>query len=94
MDPLTQALALARTIAEIIKITIEAMPPETRAEFGRLHVEQMQRWQGLDARSHQVRHDVEPRGRDVVGREVEPRALGHRTSPMQGMRGESVLEGP
>lgn len=44
MDPITAALQLANTIAEIIKLAIEAMPPETRAEYAKLQLEDLKQW--------------------------------------------------
>ena len=44
MDPLTAALLLANTIAKIVLLSIESQPPEVRAEFARLHLEQLQQW--------------------------------------------------
>jgi hypothetical protein len=44
MDPLTAALQLARTIAEIIKLVIESQPADVRAEFARIHLEDLKRW--------------------------------------------------
>jgi hypothetical protein len=44
MDPLTAALNLANTIAEIVKLAIESQPPEVRAEIARMHLEDMKRW--------------------------------------------------
>lgn len=39
MDPLTAALQLANTIAEIVKLAMESQPPEVRAEMWRQHLE-------------------------------------------------------
>jgi hypothetical protein len=44
MDPLTAALQLANTIAEIVRLAIEAQPPEVRAELAKLHLEQLRAW--------------------------------------------------
>lgn len=44
MDPLTAALQLANTIAEIVKLSIEAQPPEVRAEFAKMQLEDFKRW--------------------------------------------------
>lgn len=44
MDPLTAALQLANTIAQIVKLTIEAQPPEVRAEYAKLQLEDLKRW--------------------------------------------------
>lgn len=44
MDPLTVALQLALTVAQIIKLVIESQPPEVRAERARLELEALQRW--------------------------------------------------
>lgn len=44
MDPITAALNLANTIAEIVKLSIESQPPEVRAEFARMQMEDMKRW--------------------------------------------------
>ncbi len=45
MDPLTAALQLANTIAEIVKLAIESQPADVRAELARLHLEEFRRWQ-------------------------------------------------
>jgi hypothetical protein len=47
MDPLTAALVLANTIAEIVKQAIEAQPAEARAEFARMQVEDLQKWRAF-----------------------------------------------
>lgn len=47
MDPVTQALTLAATIAQIILTSIQAMPPDQRAEFARLQLEDLRRWHDL-----------------------------------------------
>lgn len=44
MDPLTAALILANTIAELIKLAIESQPIETRADFARLQLEDYKKW--------------------------------------------------
>lgn len=44
MDPLTAALVLANTVAEIVKLAIESQPPEVRAEFAKMHLEDMKKW--------------------------------------------------
>lgn len=44
MDPLTAALNLANTIAEIIKLAIESQPPEVRAEFARQQAQDLMAW--------------------------------------------------
>ena len=47
MDPLTAALNLATALVEVWAKIIDAMPPDAKAEFGRLAVEDMRRWQSL-----------------------------------------------
>jgi len=44
MDPLTAALNLATTVAQIVKLVIESQPPEVRAEFARIHLEDLKHW--------------------------------------------------
>jgi hypothetical protein len=47
VDPLTAALQLANTIAEIVKLAIEAQPPEVRAEFARIQLEDLKAWRAF-----------------------------------------------
>ena len=47
MDPLTAALVLANTIAEIVKLAIEAQPPEVRAAFAQQQLEDFQKWRAF-----------------------------------------------
>jgi len=47
MDPLTAALILANTIAEIVKMAIEAQPAETRAEYARVQLEDWKLWRAF-----------------------------------------------
>lgn len=44
MDPLTAALQLANTVAEIIKLGIEAQPIDVRAEYARIQLEDLKAW--------------------------------------------------
>lgn len=44
MDPLTAALQLANTIAEIVKLAIESQPPEVRAELARMQLDDLKAW--------------------------------------------------
>lgn len=44
IDPLTAALVLANTVAEIIKMMIEAQSPETRAKFAEMQMQDLQKW--------------------------------------------------
>lgn len=44
MDPLTAALQLATTIAEIVKLTIEAQPMEVRAEYAKQALADFKAW--------------------------------------------------
>lgn len=44
MDPITAALVLANTIAEIVKLSIEAQPPAVRAEYAKIQLEDFQKW--------------------------------------------------
>lgn len=50
MDPLTAALQLANTIADIVKLSIESQPPEVRAEFAKMQLEDLKAWRQLLAR--------------------------------------------
>jgi hypothetical protein len=50
MDPLTAALQLANTIAEIVKLTIEAQPPEVRAAYAKAQLEDFQKWRDFLSR--------------------------------------------
>jgi hypothetical protein len=47
MDPLSAALVLANTIAEIVKLAIESQPAEVRAEFARLQLEDLKAWRAF-----------------------------------------------
>lgn len=47
MDPLTAALTLANTIAEIVKLAIEGQPVEVRAELWRLYLEDLKAWRAF-----------------------------------------------
>jgi hypothetical protein len=47
MDPLTAALVLANTIAEIVKSAIESQPPEVRAELARMQLEDVKAWRAF-----------------------------------------------
>jgi hypothetical protein len=47
MDPITAALKLADTIAEIVKLAMESQPPEVRAELWRMHLEDMKAWRSF-----------------------------------------------
>ncbi len=47
MDPITAALVLANTIAEIIKLAIEATPIEIRAQFAREQLEGLKQLRAL-----------------------------------------------
>lgn len=47
MDPVTAALQLATTIAEIIKLAIESQPPDVRAEYARQQLEDAKIWRAL-----------------------------------------------
>jgi hypothetical protein len=44
MDPLIAALSLANTIAQIVLLSIQAQPPEVRAEYAKAQLEDFQRW--------------------------------------------------
>lgn len=50
MDPLTAALQLANTLADIVKLAMESQPPEVRAEFARMHLQDVKAWRELIAR--------------------------------------------
>lgn len=56
MDPLTQALILANTIAGIVSRTLDAMPPDAKAEYARLQVEQLHRWRDFCDKLHDMVH--------------------------------------
>lgn len=56
MDPVTAALNLANTIAEIVKLTIDAMPADKRAEFATIQLQNLQQWQGLIDKLRAVFH--------------------------------------
>lgn len=47
MDPLTAALQLANTIAQIVLLSIEAQPPDVRAEYARLQLEDLKAWRAF-----------------------------------------------
>lgn len=47
MDPLTAALNLANTVAEIILEAIKSQPPEVRAAFAVAQLEELKRWQAF-----------------------------------------------
>ena len=49
MDPITAALQLANTIAQIWLLTLQSMPPEQRAAQVEMSVKNMQMWQRLFA---------------------------------------------
>lgn len=55
MDPITAALTLANTIAEIIKLSIESQPPDVRAEFARQQAEDLKRWREVMEKWNVVR---------------------------------------
>ena len=44
MDPLTQILAIIRTICETYKLWLESLPPEKRAEVAAQQAEDLKRW--------------------------------------------------
>ena len=44
MDPLTAALQLANTIAQIVLLSIQSQPPEGRAAFAKAQLEDFQKW--------------------------------------------------
>jgi hypothetical protein len=44
MDPVTAALQLANTIASIVKLSIESQPPEVRAEYAKMQLEDLKKW--------------------------------------------------
>jgi hypothetical protein len=44
MDPLTAALQLANTIAQIVLLSIQAQPPEVRAEYAKAQLEDFRHW--------------------------------------------------
>ncbi len=47
MEPLTAALMLANTIAEIVKLTIEAQPPEVRAKYAEIQLADLLKWRAF-----------------------------------------------
>jgi hypothetical protein len=56
MDPITAALTLATKLCEIHLAVLQAMPPETRAEYAKAIVADMtawrEFWQGLIPKQH------------------------------------------
>ncbi len=52
MDPLTAALNLANTVAQIILLAIQSQSPETRAAFSAAQMEHLARWQSFVDRFH------------------------------------------
>lgn len=44
MDPLTAALQLANTIAQIVLLAMENQPPDVRAELARMQFEDVKKW--------------------------------------------------
>jgi len=47
MDPLTAALQLANTIAQIVKLAIEAQPMDVRAEYAKIQLEDLKAWRAF-----------------------------------------------
>lgn len=47
MDPLTAALQLANTLAQIYLVGLQAQSPEQRAEFARMQLEDMKAWRAV-----------------------------------------------
>ncbi len=47
MDPLTAALTLANTIAQIVLLSIQSQPPEVRAEYAKIQLENLQQWRAF-----------------------------------------------
>lgn len=47
MDPLTAALNLANTIAQIILISVQSQPPDVRAEYAKAQLDAFHQWQAL-----------------------------------------------
>ena len=47
MDPLTAALNLCNTIADIVKLELESATPDVRAERARIHLEELQHWRAF-----------------------------------------------
>lgn len=64
MGPLTAALQLANTIAEIVKLTIESQPPEVRAEYARMQLERLQKWHEFLERLENRAHGTDSDGGD------------------------------
>lgn len=52
MDPLTQALQLANTIAQIWLLAMESQPPDVRADFARMQFEDWKAWRAFWAGFH------------------------------------------
>ncbi len=44
MDPLTAALQLANTIAQIVLLAIQSQPPEVRAAYAKAQLEDFTKW--------------------------------------------------
>ncbi len=47
MDPLTAALQLANTIAQIVLLAIQSQPPEVRAAYAVTQLEDFKQWRAL-----------------------------------------------
>ena len=47
MDPLTLALQLANTIAQIVLLSIQSQPPELRAAYAKIELENLQAWRAF-----------------------------------------------
>ena len=47
MDPLTAALTLANTIAQIVLSAMESQPPEVRAELAKMQLEDVKAWRAF-----------------------------------------------
>lgn len=52
MDPITAALVLANTIAEIVKVAIESQPPDVRAEYAKMQLEDYKRFRDFLLKFH------------------------------------------
>lgn len=65
MDPLTAALILANTIAELIKLSIESQPAEVRAEFAKMQLEDFRKWRDFLDRFKIPKSEARPATRSV-----------------------------
>lgn len=58
MDPLTAALQLANTLAQIVLLAMEGQSPAVREKLWERHMTQLEKW---DAFWDKLMHDDEPK---------------------------------